>query len=143
MTAETKIHYMDKYAPISEKRAHIASLFQMALADSEIAGFERFLINGIAKTLDLDYREVEKIKDNPSAYKSVSFSEEDRMIQFFQIVQLARIDLRIEKSEVEMLEVLAHRLRIPEFKMDELMSRLKGIGVLDYQEFKQILKESV
>ena len=128
---------------LDDKKGHIAALIKLAKADGEISQGEVDLIKLIAIHMGVtsnEFNDIVQHADTITVFPPNSQEEKERYL--FNIFSLMKIDLKADVEETRICEELGLRLGygVQELKKVSIYMRAKINEVVDFEEFKTVLK---
>jgi uncharacterized tellurite resistance protein B-like protein len=105
--------------------SHLRNMYEMAMADGHLDEDELSLLKKTAVEHKLNESAVEDIRSNPNRYEfNLPISDEDRIYQFYEIVQMMVADGYIDVNEMKLCMLFARKFGFDPFKADELVDIL-------------------
>ena len=102
--------------------SHMKNLLEIAVADGHLHEDEFALLKDIAKDYGVSEKKLMAIKDNPEDVEfEVPQDENEKFSQLFDLVRMMVADKFIDRSEVKLCNVYAHRFGYNEKHIPELI----------------------
>lgn len=126
-----------------EKKCYVASLIKMAKIDSNFRMAENMWLNFVAMSMGISPNELEEISNNLEKFSFMAPKEEsERFFMFFRLIQLMKVDLKIDEQELTYCRELGLRLNILPTKVDEALrfATEHEKDLITYEDVLEIIK---
>ena len=136
--ATVTVNYM------SNIKAQLSSLIQLATIDGDFAGEEKLHILMLGRANGLSEEEVKELVEHPVDIPPVStMSDDERFEHLFNIVQLMKIDSEVYLSEIKYCKDVAEKLGFKTKVVSELASRVYSDPSIstDKEKLKKMVKK--
>lgn len=105
-------------------RDHFAAIVRVALSDGEINPEEQEFLDRLAKNLDVDESEYEKIMENPFIYPvNPPLSHEKRIERLYDIARMVYVDEIEHEPEMQIMKRLCIGLGFKLSRIDEVIAK--------------------
>ena len=109
---------------MDEKRSLISELINLAKSDGEVQDKEYEFLITISKMLGINEYEFNKIFSEDIKFAPPS-NEQERIIQFYRLVLLSHIDLKVKNEELSYLKKAGLRLGLNYFAVENVLQEMK------------------
>ncbi|MCU4176786.1 hypothetical protein [Carboxylicivirga sp. N1Y90] len=126
-----------------EKKCYAASLIKLAQADGELLTSENMWLNFVTISLGISPQELKEINENLEKFSfQTPKTERERFFMFFRMVQLMKVDLKIDEKELKLCKDLGARLYINTNKVDKALEFVKEHerSLIKFEDVEAILK---
>ncbi|WP_224488709.1 tellurite resistance TerB family protein [Robertkochia flava] len=105
-------------------RDHFAAIVRVALSDGEITPEEHEFLSRLAKNLDVEPPEYEKILENPFIYPvNPPLSHEKRLERLYDIARMVYVDEIEDEPEIQIMKRLCIGLGFKTDKVDAVIQK--------------------
>lgn len=126
-----------------EKKCYAASLIKLAQADGELLTSENMWLNFVTISLGINPQELKEISENLEKFSfQTPKTERERFFMFFRMVQLMKVDLKIDEKELKLCKDLGARLYLNTNKVEKALEFVKEHerSLIKFEDVEAILK---
>lgn len=127
---------------LDEKSSHIANLIRLAIADGNVNYFEDMFIKLLMARMGISGEQFKEIAEN---YKTIPVTvpknDEERTLQFYQLLTLMKMDRVGTPEEIQICKDLGLRMGFNTTKVEALIAFLQ-VNMdkqVSYEEMKTVL----